>query len=56
MDDQGRLGETPMKPLELPSGLHTVTLVNRALGKSIQRVIDVKPGQLNVLALDMLKE
>ncbi|WP_414640746.1 serine/threonine protein kinase [Archangium sp.] len=47
-------GHTPMKPLELPAGLHFVKFVHP--DRTIEREVDVKAGQDNLLKIDMLEE
>ncbi|HYO74034.1 MAG TPA: protein kinase [Archangium sp.] len=47
-------GHTPMKPLQLPAGLHKVKFVHP--DRTIEREVDVKPGQDNLLKIDMLNE
>jgi serine/threonine-protein kinase len=38
------LGETPMAPASLPVGAHQVRVVNRDLGKEVNKQLDVKEG------------
>jgi len=47
-------GDTPMKPLQLPAGLHLVKFVHPY--RTIAREVDVEAGQDILLKIDMLKE
>ncbi|KFA93558.1 serine/threonine protein kinase [Archangium violaceum] len=47
-------GDTPMKPLQLSAGLHVIKFVHA--GRTIVREFDVKPGQDNILKIDMLED
>jgi serine/threonine-protein kinase len=51
--DGQALGQTPLKPVELAAGEHTVVLVNPTLNKQATRRIVVKPGQRFVLKLNL---
>jgi serine/threonine-protein kinase len=42
--DGKELGETPLEPVELYEGVHTVTLVNRDLGREVSAELRVKAG------------
>ncbi len=46
--DNRILGDTPLAPLDLPLGKHSLRLVNPALSKDIELFIVIKPG-LNVV-------
>ncbi|OJT27683.1 hypothetical protein BO221_04205 [Archangium sp. Cb G35] len=52
--DGMNMGDTPMKPLQLSAGLHVIKFVHA--GRTIVREFDVKPGQDNILKLDMLED
>jgi eukaryotic-like serine/threonine-protein kinase len=54
--DGRKLGVTPMDKLRLPAGLHTLKFVNKKLGKTIQREVDIKAGQETLLKLDMSED
>jgi len=47
-------GQTPMKPLQLPAGLHLVKFVHP--DRTIEREVDINAGQDILLRIDMLKE
>ncbi|MFY0530451.1 serine/threonine protein kinase [Archangium gephyra] len=47
-------GHTPMKPLQLPAGLHIVKFVHPA--RTIEREVDVGAGQDILLKIDMFKD
>ncbi len=51
--DGTALGQTPLAPVQVPIGTHTVRLINRDLGKDITRTIEVKAGQPNILKHDL---
>ncbi|MBM7112190.1 protein kinase domain-containing protein [Archangium primigenium] len=51
-----RLGDTPMAPVLLPAGNHTVKLVNTTLAKTVTRSIEVKPEQSTMLKLNLQEE
>jgi serine/threonine-protein kinase len=40
-----RLGETPLAPITVPAGRHTVRLVNEELGKDVTRQIEARAGE-----------
>jgi len=54
--DGTALGQTPLAPLQVTTGSHTVRLINRDLGKDLSRTIEVKAGQLNVVKHDFLAD
>ncbi len=47
------LGQTPLSPIQVPVGPHTVRLINRDLGKDITRTIEVKAGRANIVTQDL---
>ena len=51
--DGKAIGQTPLKPVQVPIGTHTVRLINRDLGKDVTRTIEVKAGQANILKHDL---
>jgi serine/threonine-protein kinase len=51
--DGQALGQTPLKPVELAAGEHTVTLVNLALNKQATKRIVVTPGQRSILKVNL---
>ncbi len=52
--DGSALGQTPLAPVQVTPGSHTVRLINRDLGKDLTRTIEVKAGQSNVFKHDFL--
>jgi serine/threonine-protein kinase len=54
--DGAALGQTPLKPVPVSIGTHTVRLINRDLDKDITRTIEVKAGQANVFKHDLLAD
>ncbi|WP_395806666.1 protein kinase [Archangium minus] len=54
--DGKKWGTTPMKPLKLTAGRHTLKLVNEKLAKTVQRDIDIKAGKSTTLKLDLSEE
>jgi serine/threonine-protein kinase len=54
--DGEELGDTPMEPVALQAGRHTVTLINHKLSKIEERVIEVKPGQPTLLEINFHEE
>ncbi|WNG63162.1 protein kinase [Archangium gephyra] len=53
--DGTALGQTPLSPVQVSIGTHTVRLINRELGKDITRTIEVKAGQSNIITHDLSK-
>ena len=47
------LGQTPLAPVPVSLGEHTVRLINRDLGKDISRSITVKAGQPAIFTFDL---
>jgi len=54
--DGTALGQTPLAPVQVTAGSHTVRLINRELGKDLSRTIEVKAGQSNVFKHDFLAD
>ena len=54
--DDKRMGDTPLKPLELAAGGHVLKFVNAKLSKTVRREIDLKPGQHQVIRIDLSEE
>jgi hypothetical protein len=54
--DGKQLGETPLVPIEVEVGSHTVKIFNHNLGKEIIRTIEVKGGQPNVFKYNLLED
>ena len=50
--DGTALGQTPLAPVTLSPGAHTLRLINRDLDKDITRTVEVKPGQPTLFTLD----
>jgi eukaryotic-like serine/threonine-protein kinase len=53
--DGKALGQTPLAPVQVPIGTHTVRLINRDLGKDVTRDFEVKAGQSNIFKHDLEK-
>lgn len=51
--DGTALGQTPLAPIQVSPGEHTVRLINNDLGKDITRTIDVKAGQPNIFKYEL---
>jgi serine/threonine-protein kinase len=51
--DGTALGQTPLKPVQVAAGSHTVRLINRDLAKDITRTVEVKPGQSLIFKYDL---
>jgi len=51
--DGRRVGETPLKPLELSEGRHVLKFVNTKLAKTVLQAIDLQPGQHLVIKSDL---
>ncbi|MBZ4417063.1 serine/threonine-protein kinase [Myxococcus sp. RHSTA-1-4] len=47
------LGQTPLAPVEVSVGRHTLRLVNKELGKDVTRTIEVKAGEPNMFKLNL---
>lgn len=43
--DEKKLGDTPLPPVTVPVGKHTLRLVNPTLGKDVQLQLVIKPGE-----------
>ncbi|WP_239470833.1 serine/threonine-protein kinase [Archangium violaceum] len=54
--DGKRMGDTPLRPLELPAGPHTVKLVNPSIPKEKLLVVDVKAGQNSLEKINLLED
>jgi serine/threonine-protein kinase len=54
--DGKRLGETPLSPVELSAGRHSVRFVNSQLDKDVTRSIEVKAGQSTLFKLNLEAE
>jgi hypothetical protein len=54
--DGEELGDTPMEPVVLQAGRHSVTLISHKLSKIEERIIEVKPGQPTLLEINFHKE
>ncbi len=50
------LGQTPLEPMDVTEGWHTVKAVNRELGKEVTRHIEVQPGKLTVIRINLSEE
>ncbi|ATB27776.1 serine/threonine protein kinase [Melittangium boletus] len=50
--DGTALGQTPLAPVTLSAGTHTLRLINRDLDKDVTRTVEVKPGQPTLFTLD----
>ncbi len=53
--DGKKIGDTPLRPVNLEAGQHTVTLSHPAF-VDLPKVITVKPGEVTVLAVDLARE
>ncbi|OJT24540.1 hypothetical protein BO221_15430 [Archangium sp. Cb G35] len=47
--DNKLIGQTPLTPLELPAGKHTVLLINQEMGKRVTLQIEVQAGEPYIL-------
>ncbi|WNG57699.1 protein kinase [Archangium gephyra] len=47
--DDKLIGQTPLTPLELPAGKHTVLLINQEMGKRVTLRIEVQAGKPYIL-------
>ncbi|WP_407653839.1 protein kinase domain-containing protein [Archangium lipolyticum] len=54
--DGKKVGETPLTPLQLPAGPHTLKLVNAKIAKEKQLTIDIKAGQTSLHKINLLEE
>jgi serine/threonine-protein kinase len=54
--DGTALGQTPLAPVQVSIGTHTVRLINRDLGKDITRTVEVKAGNSNIFKHDFRTE
>lgn len=50
------LGQTPLAPVEVAVGRHTVRLVNKELGKDVVKTVEVKADEPNVFKLNLEAE
>jgi serine/threonine-protein kinase len=50
------LGQTPLPPVAVSAGFHTVRLINRDLGKDVTLTVEVKAGQPTVFKYNLLEE
>jgi serine/threonine-protein kinase len=53
--DGKQLGQTPLAPIEVAVGSHTVQLINKDLGKDVTRPVEVKAGQPNQFKYNLLE-
>jgi serine/threonine-protein kinase len=54
--DGRSVGGTPLPPIELGEGTHTVTLANRELGVVAKRKLIIAPDKETLLKLDLFSE
>ncbi|WNG45304.1 protein kinase [Archangium minus] len=54
--DGKRLGETPLAPVDLSAGRHTVKLLNEELGKNVTQQIEVRAGETFVFKYNLRAE
>jgi serine/threonine-protein kinase len=54
--DGTALGQTPLAPVSVSAGPHTVRLRNQELGKDVTRTVEVKAGKSNIFKLDLTAE
>jgi len=54
--DGKALGQTPLAPVSVSAGSHTLRFINRELGKDVTRTFDVKAGKPNIFKLDLTAE
>ncbi|OJH35504.1 serine/threonine-protein kinase [Cystobacter ferrugineus] len=54
--DGKRLGETPLAPVSLSAGRHTVKLLNEELGKNVTQQIEVRAGKTFVFRCNLRAE
>jgi serine/threonine-protein kinase len=54
--DGKSLGQTPLAPIEVAVGSHTVQLINKDLGKDVTRSVEVKAGQSNQFKYNLLED
>jgi serine/threonine-protein kinase len=55
--DGKELGQTPLpQAFEVPAGKHTVTLVNKELGKEVTRAFQVGANEERIFKLNLLEE
>ncbi|QRK14173.1 protein kinase [Archangium violaceum] len=54
--DGKRQGPTPLPPLELTAGRHTLEFVNEKLAKRVKREVNVKAGHRSTLKLNLIEE
>ncbi|HEX5754042.1 MAG TPA: serine/threonine-protein kinase [Archangium sp.] len=53
--DGRQLGPTPVPPVEVEAGTHTVRLINREAGKDVVRTIDIRAGQSFTFKYNLLE-
>jgi serine/threonine protein kinase len=51
-----QLGPTPLAPVELVAGRHSVQLINSDLHKSVTRTVEVRADQPNIFKFNLLEE
>ncbi len=54
--DGKSLGQTPLAPIEVTVGSHTVQLINKELGKDVTRSVEVKAGRSNQFKYNLLED
>jgi serine/threonine-protein kinase len=54
--DGTALGQTPLAPVNISAGPHTLRLINRELGKDVTRTVEVKGGKSTIFKLDLTAE
>ncbi|HEX8441766.1 MAG TPA: protein kinase [Archangium sp.] len=54
--DGKSLGQTPLAPIEVTVGSHSVQLINKDLGKDVTRSVEVKAGQSNQFKYNLLED
>ncbi|AKJ00448.1 serine/threonine protein kinase [Archangium gephyra] len=54
--DGRQLGRTPVAPLEIEAGTHTVRLINQESGKDVARTIELRAGQSLIFKYNLLED
>jgi serine/threonine-protein kinase len=54
--DGRQLGHTPVAPVEVEAGTHTIRLINQEAGKDVVRTVDIQPGQSFIFKYNLLEE
>ncbi len=54
--DGTALGQTPLAPVSVSAGSHTLRFINRELGKDVTRTVEVKAGKPTIFKLDLTAE